>query len=137
MKVTWGVLIGLLFVVVIASCSKEEDEIPLADSGVSAADYNHGFLGIRLEDNNKKVDSIVYSNTTRGFSLSIQPSEIIFVQSSDTGVLSKPYYNAKTGEDVNCCVYLNSASVIGITFVDTLIPMDTVPAGMYCVSGKY
>lgn len=138
MKIVWTTLIGLLFVVFVTSCSKEDDEIPLAESGVSAADFNHGYLGIWLEDNNKKADSIIYLNTTRGNSLFIESSEIIFVHNIDTGSLSKSLYNGKTGENVECCVYLNSAAVIGVTFdEDAAIVMDTVPAGKYCVAGKY
>ncbi|MGB0881814.1 MAG: hypothetical protein ACPGSO_02595 [Vicingaceae bacterium] len=137
MKGVWSALLALLIITVIVSCSKEEDEIPLASPGVSADDFESGYIGIRLEESNKKVDSIVYSNTSRGFSFNLQPSEIIFTQNVDTGTLSKSLYNATRGDDVNCCVYLNSTAVIGITFVDTLVPMDTVSAGKYCVSGKY
>ena len=140
MKISWVIFITLCCLVGMSSCSKEESEIPLANPGVSSDDFDTGYLGIRLEGNNSMVDSIVYTNTTRGFSFNLNPEEIIFIDQVgkvDTGALSKSLYNAKRGDVVNCCVYMNSSSLLGITYIDTIVHLDTVQTGKICVNGTY
>lgn len=131
-----NILITLSIIAVISSCTKEADEIPLADPGVSGSDFDKGYVGIRLKGSNSMLDSIVYTNTTKGFSFNIQPEAIIFIQGDTTGLLSKPLWNGNTGDDISCCAYVNTPTMIGISFAGS-IPLDSVPTGKFCFVGKY
>jgi len=132
-----NILLTLILIVVMGSCSKEENEIPLADPGVSISDFDSGFIGIALEGANTFVDSIIYTNITKGASFHIAPSFINFTQSLDTGLLYRPLYNGNTGDEVECCVYLNTATMLGISFVKDTILLDAKPAGVFCQIGTY
>lgn len=131
-------LIILPLIISVVSCSKEEDEVPLANPGVTADDFDNGYLGIRLLGSAGLVDSIRYTNLTKGVSISPNASEIAFVQGSNYGLLAKPLRNGNTGDQIRCCVYLNTATDIVITYVDDpTIPFVSAPAGKYCIDGTY
>ena len=136
MVIIRNIIIVFSFVILISSCSKEEDEIPLVDPGVSSSDFDLGYIGIRLEGSNTMVDSIIYRNLTKGFSFSIPPSQITFIQGDTAGLLTKAILNGNIGDDVSCCLYLNTATKAGVSFKDT-IPLDPYPIGRFCQLGKY
>jgi len=122
----------------------------LADPGVSASDFDAGYLGIRMEgtfssigsNSNNHIDSIIYTNLTKGFGFQINPSSLVFVQTDTTGVLGGAYYksllNGNTGDDITCCIYVKQPITVGVilsrsdTFVST-----AVPNGVFCHTGKY
>ncbi|MDG1475763.1 MAG: hypothetical protein P8Q14_01315 [Vicingaceae bacterium] len=144
MNLIKNILIASSLILVIASCSKEEDEIPLADPGVSAADFDSGYLGIILEGANTMLDSITYTNETKGFSFRIAPSSIIFNQGSDTGYFFKPLRSGNEGDDVNCCIYVNTSTFLDVVFNDSIVTdtnyvmvLDSVGTGKYQFEGTY
>lgn len=132
-------LIALSLIVTIASCSKEEDEIPLASPGVSAANFDSGHLLIMLVGSAGVVDSIIYTNETKGFSNSINVAGLGYTVGNNQSILSKPLYDGNKNDQIKCCVYLNTASEIGIAFDTTFSTLQTpmIPAGVICETGSY
>ena len=131
------IIVAFSLIMAISSCSKEEDEVPLADPGVSAADFDSGFLGLRLVGASSMVDSIIYTNTTKGNSFHIDPSSIVFIQALGTGLLYKPLHSGNTGDVVECCVYVNTATELGVSFRTDTIILNSVSAGLNCYTGTY
>lgn len=131
-----NILIALSLIGAMSSCSKEEDKIPLAEPGVSSSDFDYGYVGIRLKGNNSMVDSIIYTNTTKGFYFDLEPSRISFVQGDTLGLLSKTLLNGNIGDNIRCCVYVNTATLLGVAFKDST-PLNPVPAGEFCHVGTY
>jgi hypothetical protein len=133
-----NIIIAFSLIFVISSCSKEEDEILLADPGVNSSQFDAGYLGIQLKGSNTMVDSIVYTNTTKGFSFNLLPSQIAFVQGDTLGFLSKPLLSGNKGDNVSCCIYVNTQTMLGVSFKSINdIPLDSVPVGTFCLTGTY
>lgn len=133
-----NILIALSLIVAMSSCSKEDDKIPLADPGVSSSDFDHGYVGIRLKGSNSMVDSIIYTNITKEFSFDLEPSHIAFVQGDTLGLLSRTLLNGNTGDIINCSIYLNTTTQLGVGFTDVYnIPLDSVSAGKFSLDGTY
>lgn len=139
-----NILIGLTLILIIISCSKSEDEIPLADPGVSSSQFDSGYLGILLQGANTMVDSIVYTNITKGSSFNIPPSQVIFNQGDTVGYFFKPLRSGNDGDDVNCCVYINTPTLMEVVFSDSVIVgtadtviYDSVGIGTHYFPGIY
>tara|TARA_B100000809_G_C15139756_1_gene532559 strand:+ start:2753 stop:3169 length:417 start_codon:yes stop_codon:yes gene_type:complete len=133
-----NILIALSLIVAMSSCSKEDDEIPLAQPQVASTDFDQGYVGVRLKGSGSMVDSIIYRNTTKGFSFNLAPSLIAFIQGDTLGLLSKPLLNGNTGDIINCSIYLNTTTELGVGFTDVHnIPLDPVSAGKFSLDGTY
>lgn len=132
-------LIAFAFILTIVSCSKEEDEVPLASPNVSAENFDGGHLLIMMEGSAGVVDSIIYTNETKGFSNKINLGGLGYTVSNNKTILTKPLYDGSDNDQVRCCVYLNSPTEIGIAFDTTYSTLQTLvsPAGTVCESGTY
>ena len=66
-------LIIFSLVVVLFSCTKEEEPIKLAE--VDVQEFDSGYLIIKLETDPVYLDSIHYTNQTKGTSFKIEKTE--------------------------------------------------------------
>lgn len=144
MNLIKNILIASSLMILIISCSKEEDEIPLSSPNVSSADFDAGYLGIILQGANTMLDSITYTNTTKDYSINVIPQQIIFAQGDTIGYYFKPLRNGNNGDNVKCCVYVNTPTSLEIVFNDSVIvdtsytiQFNSVGVGTYCISGTY
>jgi len=132
-------VIILPLVIAMFSCSKEEGEIIPAENQVKSENFDAGHLLIILADAPGVVDSIIYKNQTKGFSHEINQAGLGYLADSNISILSKPFLTGNTGDQIECCVYLNTPSEIGIAFDTTFSTLQTpmIPAGKFCETGAY
>lgn len=131
-------LIILPLIIIFFSCSKEEEEIKRVD--YTAASFDSGRLKIKLLADPVYVDSIKYSNITKGVTSTINKSGLAYDQPNNISMMSLPLLSGNTNDQVQCCVYLNASVNIGIVFEDLhMDSINTVFAGtnIYCNSGTY
>jgi hypothetical protein len=129
------------------SCSKEDEEVPLAEVDVET--FDKGYLLIKIDaDPALSIDSIKYFNFTKGTSFDIPNSDLGYNLSSNLAVLSKPLLSGTTNDQVQCCIYLKTPINFAIAFEDLsktvggsfLDSMNTIFSGgnsVYCVDGIY
>ncbi len=127
----------LLLIVFSFSCSKEDEEVGRPD--YTTTTFDNGHLKIKLLADPANVDSVIYTNTTKGV-INTVTSSFAFDQPNNLSVLSEPLVNGNTGDQVSCRVYLNSAVDIGVIFEDIhLDSINTVftSASTYYIQGTY
>jgi hypothetical protein len=130
----------LLFAVVFTtlSCSKEEEPVPLKE--FDSPSYDVGHLMIKLDGQPSIVDSIKYTNLTSGVVSPIDVSRLNYYQTSNMSLLSMALANGNSGNQVRCCVYLNTATNIGIVY--EFMSSDSIPQvftnnSVFCLNGTY
>jgi|GEM_PF-3166194 len=129
----------LLLVVFIVGCSKE-DKKEVTPYPYTPPSYDVGYLMVKITNDPSIVDSIKYTNITKGTSNRIEKSELTYYSSNNYSVLSKAIANGNANDQVSCCVYLNQATNIGIEFeymsIDSINTTFT-NSSIYCLSGTY
>lgn len=131
----------ILFSILLAiiSCSKEEEEVKLAP--VPVINYDNGRLMIKMTgDASLRLDSVIYTNLTKGFEETVSLSSIGYSNGADLSLLSQPVFNGNTGDQVRCCVYLKVNNPIAISFQEVhfdSLQMTTISAGVHCMTGTY
>lgn len=121
----------------LVSCSKEEEEVPLVDN--NAPSYDVGYLTIKFTGLPFKADSVVYINTTKSVSNTVNTT-FGYDQVNDISFLSIPLANGHKNDQLQCCVSLNDTTNIGIAF--TNVPLDSITtvftsSSNFCQSGTY
>ncbi|MCB0401401.1 MAG: hypothetical protein KDD41_04910 [Flavobacteriales bacterium] len=129
-------IVGVLFAFV--ACSKE-DANEVTPKEYSSPSYDKGYLLIKISDVPTIIDSIKYTNYTTGVSTLLY-DQMVYYQFSNTSVFSKALATGHSGDQVQCCVYLNTPTNIGIRFAD--MPIDSVStvfvnASSFCAGGTY
>ncbi|MBL4667892.1 MAG: hypothetical protein JKY30_01350 [Flavobacteriales bacterium] len=134
---------GILFF----SCSKEDEEVPLAN--VEVETFDKGYLLIKIHaDPSLSIDSIKYFNFTKGTSFDIPNSDLGYNLSANLAVLSKPLISGTKNDQVQCCIYLKTPINFAVAFEDLsqtvggsfLDSMNTIFSGgnsVYCINGVY
>lgn len=131
-------LVLLPLIIILFSCSKEEEEVKLVE--YTTPSFDNGHLKIKLLTDPGYVDSIKYSNITKGVTSTINKSGFAYDQLNNLSILSLPILSGNSNDQVECCVYLNSSVNIGIVFENIHIDsIDIVFTGsnVYCNTGTY
>jgi len=132
------VITTLFLAILFIACSKEDEEI--TPYPYTPPNYDVGHLMVKITNNPGVVDSIEYTNLTKGFTSLIEKSELTYYQSNNYSALSQALANGSAGDQVRCCVYLNQATNIGVEFefmsLDSISTTST-SSNIYCVSGSY
>jgi hypothetical protein len=126
----------LLLIVVLGACKKEEKEVPLAT--FTTPHYDVGYLTVKIVGQPSVVTAIEYTNITRGVTSNINYDGFYYDQPSNTSVLSIALANGNVNDQVQCCVYLNGSTSIGIMFVNsqpTTLGFTSSP--YFCENGTY
>lgn len=134
------------FVLVLLSCSKEEDPVEVVDVEVSS--FDRGYLLIKVEPEIAYLDSLIYTNLTKGTTFTIYQSELGFNQNSNIAIYSKPIINGNRNDAVQCCAYLNHSVEVGVAFEDLRLQydslyLDSIPSvitganNYQCFNGSY
>ena len=139
MKSKQPVIVVLLLAVLFGSCSKE-DEREVTPYPYTSPSYDVGHLMVKITNVPSIVDSINYTNLTKGVTNSIDKSKMAYYQNNNYSVLSVPMANGNSGDQVSCCIYLTQATSVGMEFIfrsaDSIATTFT-NSNVYCVSGTY
>ena len=141
-------LLFILFfcVALLFSCSKEEEEVTLAEPNTPVYDLGHitikmneVFLGF---DPAISVASITLTNQTKGTVDQISPSLFVYLQQDGYSVLQTTFVNGNINDQLECCVNFTSAINVGIgmrfeTISPDSIPTPTISYNYYCANGTY
>tara|TARA_B100000809_G_scaffold196653_1_gene196166 strand:- start:8539 stop:8991 length:453 start_codon:yes stop_codon:yes gene_type:complete len=141
-------LIAFSLIVVLFSCTKEEEPIKLAE--VNVQEFDSGYLIIKLDTDPVYLDSIYYTNNTQGTSFKIEKTEFSGYNSNSNPITSvfKPLINGNDSDIVQCCFYVNSPMSVGVSFEDLSLTLDsnyleaidslyTGGNPVFCITGKY
>lgn len=141
-------LIAFSFVLVLFSCTKEEEPIKLAE--VDVQEFDSGYLIIKLESDPVYLDSILYTNQTKSTSFKIEKTEFFGYNSISNPIASifRPLLNGNDSDIVQCCFYVNEPMSIGVVFEDLSLTLDsnylesidslhTGGNPVFCITGKY
>ncbi len=131
------VMLFLCFTVLF-SCSKDEEEVVAAE--FSSASFDIGHLTVKMIGIPAVVDSIEYTNLTKGITNTVDHSGFIYDQPNNMSVLSVALASGNLNDQVQCCVYLNSSISIGVAFKN--ITSDSITttftsSSIYCQGGNY
>lgn len=139
MRIKFAIGFVLIFSLFFIACSKE-DEKEVTPYPYTPPSYDVGYLMVKITNNPSIVDSIKYTNLTKGTTNHIEKSELTYYSSNNYSVLSKAIANGNTNDQVSCCVYLNQATNIGIEFeymsIDSINTTFT-NSSIYCLPGTY
>ncbi len=120
------------------ACSKEEE--PVKPYEYTPASYDVGYLMVKINGNPAIVDSIEYTNQTRGVKNTVDLTKLVYYPASGTSVLSMAFANGNIGDDVQCCIFINTLTSAGVEF--EFIPSDSITmtpilSNIHCEVGKY
>ncbi len=141
LKKTYLLIIAFGFVLGVLSCTKEKD--PVAVTPVEIGSFNTGYLSIKLLDDPLFLDSIYYTNLTKGTSFKIDKADFFGFNAATSPItsISRPLNSGATGDEVQCCFYLNAPMELGVAFEN--MPLDSIPAittggnPVFCINGNY
>lgn len=131
-------IISICLLSVLIACSKKEEQV-IEPQPYESPSYDKGYVLIKISDMPAIIDSIKYTNYTTGVS-NLLTDPMVYYQFNNTSVFSKALANGHTGDQVQCCVYLNAPTNIGIRFQD--MPIDSITyiyvnASSFCAAGTY
>lgn len=121
-----------------SACSKEEEEV--TPTAYTSPTFDIGYLKVVVDGQPEVIDSIRYTNSTKGVSNLMSTSQIVYYQFNNTSVYSKAMATGHAGDAVQACVYLSTGTNIGIAFEN--IPSDSIPtvfvnSNVHCGAGNY
>jgi hypothetical protein len=130
-------ILSFSLTVVFLSCKKEEKAVPLTPRIVTNFDAGH--IKIRISGTSGAVDSIKYFNFTKGVTSTFAVSGFQYDLPNNRSVLYLPQLSGNTNDQLQCCVYLNLPTAVGISFED--IHVDSIPTTVsnvwICEDGNY
>lgn len=132
-------LIAFSFVLVLFSCTKEEEPIKLAE--VNVVDFDAGHLIITLYDDPVYLDSIYYINNTKGTSFKIEKTAFSGYDDPLNTVtqISRNLLSGNSGDIVQCCFYVNTPIVVKASFdlANSNTSGSTGGNPFFCITGTY
>lgn len=139
MKFIRILLVAFTIMTLIISCSKEDKIEPKAYD-YQPRDYDQGHLMVKVTNIPSVVDSIIYTNITKGVVNRIDKSGLAYYQNNNYSVLSIPMASGKTNDQLQCCVYINQVTNVGVEFyfrsADS-VQTTFVNSNVHCVAGNY
>ncbi len=134
--------------ILITSCTKEEDPVKVAE--VEVTNFVAGHLTVKLLDDPAYLDSIIYTNNSQGTSFKIKNSSFLGYNSVTNPItsVSRSLFNGEANDQVQCCFYVNSTMNVGVSFEDLSLSLDSnyldsipsVSTGgnpAFCITGSY
>lgn len=136
----------LIFCTLLFSCSKEEEEIVLAETNDPNYDLGHitikmneVFLGI---DPAISVASIELTNQTKGTVSQLSPLQFVYLPQAGYSVLQTTFVNGHLNDQMECCVNFTNTINVGIGMKFETISPDSISTpsinlSYYCGNGIY
>lgn len=128
-------VVALIFV----ACSKEDKPEPKVYD-YDPPSYDQGHLMVKVTNIPGIVDSIIYTNITKGVTNTIDKGGLVYYQNNNYSILSVALANGNVNDQLQCCVYINQATNVGVEFyfrsADSVQTTYT-NSNVYCEAGNY
>lgn len=139
MKPIQFLITTFVFVLILFACSKEDNPEPKTYD-YDPPSYDQGHLMVKVTNIPAIVDSIIYTNITKGVTNKIDKSGLVYYQNNNYSVLSLPMANGNTNDQLQCCVYINQATGVGVEYyfrsADS-IQTTFINSNVHCIAGNY